>query len=130
MSSGEKTRVDFNAPKSLVEQADAVADLLGISRTQLLVDALRDELKAFTRDAELQRTIKDAYYTGDLAFSTVESVLGTEEAMRMKLLKDAVDRDPPAPELDSDRPSDAAFYDDPVPEWTPNGERERTDGQP
>jgi hypothetical protein len=38
----EKTRVDFNAPASLVEQADAIADLLGVSRTQLLVDALRD----------------------------------------------------------------------------------------
>lgn len=130
MSSDEKTRVDFNAPKSLVEQADEVANLLGISRTQLLVDALRDELEEFTRDAEFQRTIKDAYYTGDLAFSTVESVLGTEEAMRMKLLKDSVDRDPPAPELDGDHPSDAAFYDDSVPEWIPNGERERTDGQP
>jgi hypothetical protein len=130
MSADEKTRVDFNAPKSLVEQADQVADVLNISRTQLLVDALRDELEELTRDAGFQRTIKDAYYTGDLDFSTIESILGTEDAMRMKLLKEAVDRDPPEPKFDSHLPSNDAFYEGAVPEWTPNDEREESDGQP
>ena len=33
----EKTRVDFNAPKSLVERADSVIEILDISRTWLLM---------------------------------------------------------------------------------------------
>jgi hypothetical protein len=116
-----KTRVDFNAPTSLVEQADQVADVLDISRTQLLIDALRDELDELASDEGFQRTISDAYYAGELEFSTVESVLGTEEAMRMKLLKESVNRDPPEPELDGEFPSDDTFYDGEPPEWTPSG---------
>lgn len=130
MSADEKTRVDFNAPKSLIEQADQVADVLDISRTQLLIDALRDELEELATDAGFQRTIKDAYYTGELPFATVESILGTEEAMRLKLLKGSVDRDPPEPVLDGDRPTDGIFYDGAVPEWSPTDADETADPQP
>jgi hypothetical protein len=122
MSMDGKTRVDFNAPTSLVERADQVADLLDISRTQLLIDALREELDELAGDEGFRRTISDAYYTGNLEFSTVESVLGTEEAMRMKLLKESVDRDPPEPEFDDELPSDDTFYGGEPPEWTPSDE--------
>jgi hypothetical protein len=42
----EKTRIDLNAPKSLVERADSVVEILDISRTRLLIDALEDEVEA------------------------------------------------------------------------------------
>jgi len=41
----KKTRVDFNAPRSLVERADSVVEIL-TSRTRLLIDALEDEPKS------------------------------------------------------------------------------------
>lgn len=126
MSTDERTRVDFNAPTSLVEQADQVADLLGISRTQLRIGALRDELDDLARDERFQRTISDAYYAGEIEFSAVESVLGTEEAMRMKLLKESIDRDPPEPQLDGDLPADEIFYDREIPEWAPSDDSEDT----
>lgn len=118
----EKTRVDFNAPVSLVERADRVADVLDISRTRLLIEALEDELEEIADDEEFRRRLGDAYYDDRVDFETVESILGREEAMRMKLLKESIDREPPEPTLVGDLPSDEEFYDGPVPEWTPDEE--------
>ena len=118
-----KTRVDFNAPASLVEQADDVASLLDISRTQLLIDALRDEIDNLAADDEFQRRLRDAYYADRIEFDAVESILGTEEAMRMKLLRASLDRDPPEPRLADALPPAEEFYGvEEVPEWTPDEE--------
>jgi len=118
--SEEKTRVDFNAPVSLVDQADVVADLLNVSRTQLLIEALQDEIEELATDDGFRRMISDAYYSGEIDFETVESILGTEEAMRMKLLRASLNREPPEPKIEGDLPSPAEFYDGDVPKWTPH----------
>lgn len=114
----EKTRVDFNAPKSLVERADSVVEILDISRTRLLIDALEDELEALATNEELRRRLSDAYYDGRVGYDTVEAILGREEAMRMKLLRASIDRAPAIPQSEDDLPSDDAFYDGEVSEWT------------
>lgn len=107
----EKTRVDFNAPKSLIERADSVVEILDISRTQLLIDALEDELKELANDEEFRRRLSDAYYDGRVDYDTVETVLGREKALRMKLLRESIDRTPAEPRLEDGLPSDNAFYD-------------------
>ena len=114
----EKTRVDFNAPKSLVERADSVVEILDISRTRLLIDALEDELEALANDEKFRRRLSDAYYDGRVEYDTVEAVLGREEAMRMKLLRASIDRTPAVPQLEDDLPRDEAFYDGEITEWT------------
>ena len=86
----EKTRVDFNAPKSLVERADGVVEILDISRTRLLIDALEDELAELATDEEFRRRLSDAYYNDRVGYDTVEAVLGREEALRMKLLRESM----------------------------------------
>lgn len=126
MSEG-KTRVDFNAPDSLVERADAIADLLNISRTQLIIDALSDKMGDVTSDEEIKQRVSDAYYQGRIDFETVELLLGTEEAMRMKLLRASLDREPPAPQVDAELPTDEDFYEGEVSEWTPD---DQTDSSP
>jgi hypothetical protein len=113
----EKTRVDFNAPKSLVERADSVVDILDISRTRLLIDALEDELEKLANDEEFRRRLSDAYYDGRVDYDTVEAILGCEEAMRLKLLRESIDRTPAIPTLDDGLPSDEVFYDGEVSEW-------------
>jgi len=118
----EKTRVDFNAPASLVERADRVVDVLDISRTRLLIEALEDQLEENADDEEFRRRLDDAYDDDRVDFETVESILGREEAMRMKLLKESIDREPPEPTLADDLPIDEEFYDGLVPEWTPDEE--------
>jgi len=111
MMSEEKTRVDFNAPRSLVERADRAADLLDISRTQLLIDALQDELAELTDNDEFRNRLEQAYYDGRADYQTIEDLLGTEAAMRVKLLRDSIDRAPPEPVLDDELPSDDEFYE-------------------
>jgi len=114
----EKTRVDFNAPKSLIERADSVVKILDISRTRLLIDALEDELEELANDEEFRRRLSDAYYDGRVDYDTVEAILGREEAMRLKLLRESIDRTPAIPRLKDGLPSDEAFYDGEVSEWT------------
>ncbi len=125
----EKTRVDFNAPKSLVERADSVVEILDISRTRLLIDALEDELEDLANDEEFRRRLSDAYYDGRVDYDTIEAILGREEAMRMKLLRSSIDRAPPEPELADSLPSDDAFYDDEIPEWTDSSSSESSDDE-
>lgn len=123
----ERTRVDFNAPTSLVERADSVAEVLDVSRTRLLVDALEDELEALANDEAFRRRLGDAYYDGRVDDETVEAVLGREEAMRMNLLRESLDRTAPEPTLEDGLPSDDVFYQGDVPEWTDSGPSESDD---
>ena len=118
----EKTRVDFNAPRALVERADRAADLLDISRTQLLIDALQDELAELTDNDEFRARLKQAYYDGRADYQTIEDLLGTEAAMRLKLLRDSIDRAPPEPVLDDELPSDDEFYEGNVETWSDSNE--------
>lgn len=118
-----KTRVDFNAPESLVEEADAVAELLDTSRTSLLVDALRKQLDEIRDDEQFRRQLKEAYYDGRVGFDALETILGSEAATRAKLLRESIDREPPAPGGDEvDLPPAEEFYDGDLPEWTPDAE--------
>ena len=123
----EKTRVDFNAPKSLVERADSVVEILDISRTRLLIDALEDELETLANDQEFRRRLSDAYYDGRVEYDTVEAILGREEAMRMKLLRASIDRTPAIPQLEADLPRDDAFYDGEISVWTGSNSSESRD---
>ena len=113
----EKTRVNFNAPALIVERADNVAELLDVSRTQLLIDALQDELDELIDDEGFRSRLRDAYYDERIDFQTVKSVLGQEEAMRMKLLRASIDREPPEPQVMAELPNDDEFYDGEVPVW-------------
>lgn len=116
-----KTRVDFNAPESLVEEADIVAELLDTSRTSLLVDALRKQLDEIVHDETFRRRLREAYYADRVGFDTLETVLGREEAIRIELLGESLDREPPAPESgEVDLPPADDFYDGEFPEWTPD----------
>jgi hypothetical protein len=123
----EKTRVDFNAPASLVERADSVVEVLDISRTRLLITALEDELEELANDEAFRRRLGDAYYNDRIEYETVEAILGREEAMRMKLLRQSIDRTPPEPQLDGELPSDEEFYEGDVPEWLPSDRSESDD---
>lgn len=112
MGSSEKQRVRFNAPVSIVERADAVADQLDISRTQLIIDALTDKLREISGDQEFKRRVRNGYYADRIEFAQLETLLGTEEAIRSKLLRDSLDREPMVPELSADLPEDEEFYRD------------------
>ena len=119
--SEEKTRVEFDAPKSLVDRVDTVAEVLDIPRTQLLIDALENKLDELANEETFRRRLSNADY------DTVKTILGREEAMRLKLLRESIDQTFAIPELNDDLPSDDTFYDGEVAEWNASGPSESSD---
>jgi predicted transcriptional regulator len=125
----DRTRVDFNAPTPLVERADHLAELLDTSRSRILVDALREELEALARDETVRRRVREAFYASKIEFETTESILGTADALRMQLLDDAIDREPPEPRVE-ELPDAPEFYDGGVPEYSPRSDPSDEDTGP
>ena len=113
----DKTRVDFNAPKSLIKRAGSIVEILNISRTHRVIDALEDKLEALATDEEFRRQLSDVYYDR-VDYDTIEAILGREKAMWMKLLRASIDRTTTIPQLEDDFLSDDAFYDGEISEWT------------
>lgn len=125
--SEEKTRVEFDAPTPLVERIDTVAEILEIPRTRLLIDALENKLDELANEETLRRRLSNAYYDDRTDYDTVETILGREEAMRLKLLRASIDQTSTIPELKDDLPSDDSFYDGGVAEWNASSSSESSD---
>jgi hypothetical protein len=125
--SEEKTRVEFDAPKSLVERIDTVAEVLDIPRTRLLIDALENKLDELATEETVRRRLSNAYYDDRTDYDTVKTILGREEAMRLKLLRESIDQTSAIPELKDDLPSDDSFYDGGVAEWNASSSSESSD---
>jgi hypothetical protein len=53
--SEEKTRIEFDAPTSLVDRVDTVAEVLDIPRTQLLIDARENKLDELAAEETFRR---------------------------------------------------------------------------
>lgn len=85
---GEKRRVQFRAPSGLVERTDALATVLETDRTDVILSALRDYLRAAAHNDELKQEIAEAYYDDDIAFQQLKELVGHEEAANFRILKD------------------------------------------
>jgi len=115
----QKKRVDFNADASVIERADSITEILNTTRTDFIIDAIENEIRKLRNDEEFRQKVTDAYYEDRIEYSILEDILGVEEATRLKLLKDSIDRTPPEPQLEDSLPRDEEFYDGEVPTWTP-----------
>ena len=89
MSSGskERKRVQFRAPRSLVDRADVLAAVLETDRTDVIISALREYLRDATHDDELKQEIAGAYYDGDVTFEELKNLVGHEAAANFRVLK-------------------------------------------
>ena len=85
--SSDKKRVQFRAPHRLIDRTDALADVLGEDRTDILVTALREYLQEATNDDALTQEIAAAYYDDEISFEQLEALVGTEEAANLRVLK-------------------------------------------
>ena len=90
--SSEKKRVQFRAPHHLVDRADALAALLGVDRTDILVTALREYLQDAADDT-LGQEIAAAYYDDKISFGQLTELLGAEEAANVRVLKQQLDEE-------------------------------------
>ncbi|WP_229114805.1 hypothetical protein [Halapricum desulfuricans] len=89
----EKKRVQFRAPRRLVDRTDALADVLGEDRTDILVTALREYLQDATHDDALTQEIAAAYYDDEISLELLKSLVGAEEAANLQVLKQQLDED-------------------------------------
>lgn len=115
----QKKRVDFNADASVIERADSITEILDITRTDFIIDAIENEIRKLRNNEDFRQKVTDAYYDDRIEYSILEDIFGVEEATRLKLLKESIDRTPPEPQLEDSPPSDEEFYDGEVPTWTP-----------
>lgn len=91
--SSDKKRVQFRAPHRLIDRADALADVLGADRTDILVTALREYLQEADHDETLTQEIAAAYYDDEITFAQLKSLVGAEEAATLRVLKQQLDED-------------------------------------
>ncbi|TMT81797.1 hypothetical protein E2L06_18010 [Haloterrigena sp. H1] len=91
--SSDKKRVQFRAPHRLIDRTDALADVLGEDRTDILVTALREYLQEATHDDALTQEIAAAYYDDEIAFEQLKALVGAEEAANLQVLKQQLDED-------------------------------------
>jgi predicted transcriptional regulator len=91
--SSDKKRVQFRAPRRLVDRTDALADVLGKDRTDILVTALREYLQEATHDDALTQEIAAAYYDDVISFDQLEALVGPKEAANLRVLKQQLDED-------------------------------------
>jgi len=105
-ASDEPRRVHFQSPEYLVDRLDAIADLFETDRTDLLVEAIREYIEE-TADSDNFRTlVADKYYDGAIEYETVEQLVGTETAHRLRLLRRDLDDEP----LEIDAPRETDIY--------------------
>jgi len=91
--SSDKKRVQFRAPHRLIDRTDALADVLGEDRTDILVTALREYLQDATHDETMVQEIAAAYYDEELSFEQLKTLVGAEEAANLRVLKQQLDAD-------------------------------------
>lgn len=87
----DKKRVQFRAPHRLIDQTDALADVLGENRTAILVTALREYLQEVTHDDAFVQEIAAAYYDDEITFDQLKSLVGAEQAANFRVLKQQLD---------------------------------------
>jgi len=91
--SGDKKRVQFRAPHRLINRTDALADVLGEDRTDILVRALREYLQDATHDDTLVQEIAAAYYDDEITVEQLKTLVGAEEAANLRVLKQQLDEE-------------------------------------
>lgn len=122
-ASDDPRRVHFQSPDSLVERLDAIADLFGRDRTDLLVEAIREYIEDTADDEQFQELVARRYYEDDLDFETVKRLVDPETAQRFRLLKADLDGEP----YDLAAPDETDIYDDDRRSVVPDAVDESTD---
>ncbi|KTG11368.1 hypothetical protein AUR64_03675 [Haloprofundus marisrubri] len=86
-SESEKKRVQFRAPRGLVDRADTLAAVFQTDRTDILITALREYLRDAAHSDEVKQEVAEAYYDNEITFEELKSLVGHEEAANFRLLK-------------------------------------------
>ena len=101
----DRKRVHFLGPKDLIERVDALAEAMDHNRTDVITEALREYVDETTNHGRVRQRLAFEFYEDEISFETLASLVGFEEAARIRLLKHDLDAEPldvPAPDRDAD----------------------------
>jgi hypothetical protein len=93
MPSGNTKRIQFRAPRQLIKRTDALADVLGEDRTDILVTALQKYLQKTADDNALTQEIAAAYYDDEISFEQLKTLVGDKKAANLRVLKRQLSED-------------------------------------
>jgi len=65
--------------------------VLGKDRTDILVTVLREYLQEATHDETLLQEIAAAYYDNEITYEQLKSLVGTQKAANLRVLKQQLD---------------------------------------
>jgi len=120
----DSRRAHFQSPEYLVDRLDAIADLFGTDRTDLLVEAIREYVEETAENETFQQLVATKYYEGELEFETVKQLVGAESAQRFRLLKADLNGEA----FDIAAPDDVDVYDGEVRTVDPDDPVDDADG--
>jgi len=106
-ASDDPRRVHFQSPEYLVDRLNAIADLFGKDRTDVLVEAMREYIEKTADSESFQELVATKYYDDQLDFKTAKQLIGAESDQRLRLLKSDLESEP----LDIAAPEDVDIYD-------------------
>jgi metal-responsive CopG/Arc/MetJ family transcriptional regulator len=79
-----RKRIQFRAPHRLIDRTDALADVLGRERSEVVVIALREYLQAAAQDESLAQEIETAYETGEISVDQLKLLVGAQRAVTLR----------------------------------------------
>jgi hypothetical protein len=101
--SNNTRNIHFLAPNPLIEQADALATVFGMDRTEIITNALREYINRQLDQEAVERDIGAAYYDDRIEFDTLVALVGPKEAHAYKYLKAKLNQEPrDLPDVDPD----------------------------
>lgn len=97
----KQKQVHFRAPQHIVSRIDVLSDVLGKSRTDLIIEAMNALVDDQLADDTVSRLVATAYYEDAIQFEDLATLVGPREARGYRALKQNLDREPTEmPELD------------------------------
>ena len=90
----EQKQVHFRAPQHIVSRVDVLSDVLGKSRTDLIIEAMNALVDEQLADDNVSRLVATAYYEDAIEFEELATLVGPREARGYRTLKRNLNREP------------------------------------
>ncbi len=86
------TRVNFRIPEELLEKTDAAAKVTHRTRTDILIDALREYLADVEDEAAFKEEIVELYLEEEIDYDVLKAFIGRQDAASVRASRSILDR--------------------------------------
>lgn len=108
---GGTKEVHLNAPERLIERADILASLFGKTRTDIMVDALREYIETEITEDYVERQIGREVYSNNISPDELVALVGVNEAAGYRYLERTLQGSEPDVDASTFEPDDSVYGD-------------------